>query len=380
MITLREVAETDIIPLAEFLAKNYSLNLVKAVPQITTKEFWVHRFEFWWNLNPAYTDQFPRGWVIEKDTSIVGFIGNIPVKFLIRGEVRIAAASNNWYVDPSIRGLYSLRLFNEFMKQKSASLLLFKKDIGSLMKILHKYKFEEYILPRYQKEYVFIIDKKKVGLIFFKFLFNNQRPKLSKLVEYYKRLGFLFFGYLYQKPVIRGSVSQGESFTTSTCSFCDDSFSRIWEPYLNSYDLSLSRDTSTLNWLYFSSVGLGERIVIQCRRSSDKTLAGYMVFDVQRLIPSNEGSLQLMDMCIEDDDPQILASLTSFAIEIGKQNKAALLVMWGNSRESEAYFRSTFTLRRTAQYHRYIRFPDPHDMNSGLNFSGNLCPTLIYPA
>ena len=51
-------------------------------------------FDLWWTSNPAYTPQIPRGWVLENDTTLVGFIGNIPVKFLVSGAGEIAAASN----------------------------------------------------------------------------------------------------------------------------------------------------------------------------------------------------------------------------------------------------------------------------------------------
>ena len=76
MIKVREVEDKDLIPLAEFLPKGFPY---------TTKEFWSPLFELWWTLNPAYTTEIPRGWILEKDRSIVGFIGNIPVRFLVGG-------------------------------------------------------------------------------------------------------------------------------------------------------------------------------------------------------------------------------------------------------------------------------------------------------
>ena len=370
MLTVREVEDKDIIPLAEFLPKGFPY---------TTKDFWLGLFDLWWTFNPAYTDQFPRGWILENDTSIVGFLGNIPIKMLICGVVRIAAASNSWYVDPSVRGIFSLRLLNEFMTQKSASILLFKKDDTSLMKILHNYKFEEYILPRNQKEYVYIIDKKKVGFIFLDFLLKFRIPRLSELSELYKKFGFLFFLYLYQKPVIRGDFLTDAPYISSLCTLCDDAFSKIWEPYLNACDLTLSRDTKTLNWLYFSSARLYKRLVIQCHRSRDKKLAGYMVFDIQRMKPSDEGIMYLMDMCIENSDPRVLASLTSYASEIGKQNNAVVLIVWANNPETEKYFSSMFIMRMTAKHYRHFRFSDPHEINSGRDNHGTVCLPMIYP-
>jgi hypothetical protein len=370
MLTIREVTDNDIISLAEFLPKGFPY---------TTKEYWLSLFEVWWDSNPAYGNKFPRGWVLEKNMSIIGFIGNIPVKFLINGEVKIAAASNSWYVVPSDRGIFSLKLFNEYLKQKSASLFLFKQDDELLLKILRKYAFEEYILPPSQKEYVYIIDKKKVLFIFKKFVFHKDMPRLSKLLEYTNRLGFLCLAYLYQKPLFQGAVLTEEDYTSSLCTWCDDSFSHIWDPYLNLYNTTLSRDTETLNWLYFSPGRLFKRVVIQCLRTHDKSLAGYMVFDVKRIKPSEEGTLQLIDICIQENDPKVIDSLLSFAIEIGKQNNTSLLVVWANSPKTEKHFHRTFTMRRTIKHYRHVRFSDSQKMNSDNRNRGNVCLPMIFP-
>lgn len=362
MLKVREVEDKDILPLAEFLPSGFPY---------TTKEFWLSLFEFWWTLNPAYSEYMPRGWVLEKDSSIAGFIGNIPVRFLVRGEVKIASASNSWYADPSVRGINSLRLFNEYLKQNYASLFLFKEeDDEPLMNILSRYKFEKYVLPASRKEYVYIIDKKKVNCVVSTFLFNNSLPKLSLIKEYSRRLGFVFFGYLYQKPIV-----PKELYTCSLCTSCDDSFQRLWETFLDPHDITLSRDPETLNWLYFSSGRTNKRFVIQCRRSGDNTLAGYMVFDLIQRLP-NMNNLKLMDVCIDNNDPRALESLISFAIHLGEQHDTALLILWANSPEAENHFRTTITMRRAAQHPRYLRFSDITEKNPD---NDHICLPMIYP-
>jgi len=371
MIKVREVEDKDLIPLAEFLPKGFPY---------TIKEFWPPLFELWWKLNPAYTPEFPRGWIIEKDRSIVGFIGNIPVRFLVGGTVRIASSSNSWYVDPSVRGIFSFILFNEYLKQKNASLFLFKgEDNTHIMNILSKYKFAEHILPLSQKEYVYIIDKKKINCIFKTYIVNNQFPKLSQILEYTKRVGFLLLGYLYQKPIIGGGAPDDETYVSSLCTSCDDAFLKMWEHSLDPCIATLSRDLETLNWLYFSSARLYKRMVIQCHRTLDKTLAGYMVFDLILTEGSEVGSMQLVDMCIENNDQQVMASITSYAIKLGKENNAALIILWANTPEAETYFRSTLPMRSTVQHYRYIRFSNTHKIESGRDNYDKVCMSDIYP-
>jgi hypothetical protein len=369
MIKVREVEDRDLVPLAEFLPRGFPL---------TTKDFWVEVFDFWWTSNPAYTPHIPKGWVLENDTTLVGFIGNIPVHFQVRGAMEIAAVSNSWYVDPSVRGIFSLRLFNEYLKQKNISLFLFKEeDDENVMNILHKYKFTEYILPSSRTEYAYIIDKTKVKFLVRKFLFTRRFPKMHELPEFFKRVGMFIGAYLYQKPVNRENSAAGQEYSTSLCTYCKEDFSRLWEPHQISCDVSLSRDTKTLNWLYFSSGIPNKRAVIQCHRLRDKTLAGYMVFDFKQSEMTNVVKMSLTDICIKDYDPRVLASLLSFAIDTGKQNNAAFLSVWSNSPEMETYFRSALTMRKAAKHYRYLRFSDPVKMSRDTH--GTVCVPLIYP-
>jgi hypothetical protein len=369
MIKIREVEDKDLISLSEFLPLGFPA---------TTKEFWIPQFNFWWTSNPAYNNKIPRGWVLEKDSIIVGFIGNIPLKVLVHGKESIAAACNSWYVDSSVRGIFSLMLFNEYLKQKNVCFFLFKQENESLTKILHKYKFKDYILPKSQKEYAYILDKKKVRIVIKKFLFTRKISKVSDLMNILKRLKPLFFAYLYQKPIIEESVLPKE-YISSLCTSCDDAFLGLWKPYLNSCDVALSHDKNTLKWLFFQSSKFNKRTVIQCHKSLDKTLAGYMVFDILQKEPSASGSMQLVDMCIKNNNPQTLKSIISFAIEMGKQNNIALLIVWANSREIEKFFQRTFTLRRDNRHYRYIKLSEIYEMNPDTDNYDNVCLPMIFP-
>jgi len=108
-------------------------------------------------------------------------------------------------------------------------------------------------------------------------------------------------------------------------------------------------------------------------------MAGYIVFDIERRKTSEAGSMRLMEMHIEDTDPRVLSSLNSCAIEIGKQNNSALLVVWAKSPESEAYFRSTVFIRKTIRYYRYFKFSENPDLCSVREHRGKGCSSLIYP-
>lgn len=361
MITLRAVESEDIVPLAETLPKGF---------QNTIKETWLQRFENWWTLNPVFTSEFPRGWILEEDGKIVGFIGNIPIKFDIHGETKIAAATAAWYVDPSVRGMTSMRLFNAYLNQSNVALFLFKTEKKDLRKVVLKYGFKQYSCLSQPLEYLYIINRLQYihpvnfGFILLKYFRNEHMNKFNGFSELLKKMGTFTYSYLFQKPLnnIR-DLSEG-LYTSSLCTCCDDSFTQLWVPHLKSFNVAMSRDKATLNWLYFIAGRRYNRKVIQCRRTSDNSLVGYMVFDFLPWHASGGGAMKLMDMCIMNNNQQILASLISFAIEVGKQNRAPILLLWGDSLDVDIFLRKRLHIKLPAEYLSYIRFSEEVEKNS----------------
>jgi hypothetical protein len=104
-----------------------------------------------------------------------------------------------------------------------------------------------------------------------------------------------------------------------------------------------------------------------------------MVFDIIQKKTSDVGSMHLMDMCIEKNNPQVLASLISYAIGFGKHNNAALLILWAKGPETEKFFHNSITMRRTSKHYRYIRFSDTPDIKSYRDNYDSVCLPMIYP-
>jgi hypothetical protein len=369
MVAIREVSDKDLSRLAEYLPTQ---------PRFlrTTKEVWKRRFEIWWDKNPAFTSQLPRGWVLENETSFMGFIGNIPVKFLMSGEEKTAVAAMTYYVDPSVRGFISISLLLEFLKQKNASLYLFNTDKEDLMKLLNKNKFKKFILPRFQTKYYRVLQPSRIIPVLIRLGILKRFKNFPSLCEILKEMGSFMRGFLAQKPLARLSPSEEKKYATSLCTSCDDSFFKIWGSSLNRCDITMSRDTQTLNWLYFSSIEPSQRVVIQCRRTRDNSLAGYMVFDLQRTTPSETAFMRLMDLCIERNDREVYISLLQFAAKTGKQNNAAVLELWALDEETETYLQNNFTIRRAAQHHNFYRFTGIPEVQAE---SLTICPSMIAP-
>src|SRR2546428_7388662 len=83
--------------LASFMA---SFPAVRA----SSKASWRSRLRAWWDLNPAFDESMPRGWVVRDDGKIGVFFGSLPLKLQVGGRARQAFAALYWRVLPAYRG------------------------------------------------------------------------------------------------------------------------------------------------------------------------------------------------------------------------------------------------------------------------------------
>ena len=112
---LREARFDDYAQIAALAAK-FDLN---------TEDYsaWTHL----WAGNPANREikgAFPIGWVLENaDDGIVGYLGNIPMAYELRGQRFLAATTRAWVVDKPYRA-YSPMLLATYFQQKNVDLFL----------------------------------------------------------------------------------------------------------------------------------------------------------------------------------------------------------------------------------------------------------------
>lgn len=117
---------------------------------------WLKRLRFYWDLNPHFSPEAPRGWALVKDAKIRGFIGAINGEFQatvggLRKFIPVLSATT-WRVDSECRG-ESMHLFMRYMQGKKDHLLVDTTPTPSVEKILNTFKFEgpflshNYLIP-----------------------------------------------------------------------------------------------------------------------------------------------------------------------------------------------------------------------------------------
>ena len=105
MIT-REVRFEDELLISELLTRN---GLISNHSERTWNRLWSN--------NPAYFEKWPLGWVLEENNKIMGYMGNIPLRYYMNGRLIKVACGHGYAVDPEARS-YSLKLLASFFSQK----------------------------------------------------------------------------------------------------------------------------------------------------------------------------------------------------------------------------------------------------------------------
>ena len=98
MPEISHVSLTDYAALSTFLADFPG-------DESGSADSWLRRMHTWWDLNPAFDEDFARGWLLREQGKIVGFLGSIPWKFQLGGRETTVFAGTTWRVLPEYRGM-----------------------------------------------------------------------------------------------------------------------------------------------------------------------------------------------------------------------------------------------------------------------------------
>jgi hypothetical protein len=336
--------------LADFLSEGFPSR---------SSEGWRTLFNAFWLENPAWQPHIPRGWILENESAeILGFIGNIPIPYLIRGTRVRAAASAAWYVKPPWRGIYSLKLMGAFLNQKDVDIFLSTTPSDNVIEILKKLGFGCHPLPYHQTEYLLIVNWKQS----FDFILSSLFRSIPRPLFQFLRIALypLKFVYVPFSPISRkwASPRQGK-YDFTLCRQCDDSFTRLWEACRATDTMTLHRDAETLNWLFFSKITSGKRHVFKCTHKENGRLVGYFVYDVKAISDLKLNISELRDIFVPDASGEIMLELLRFSIQWARRQDAALIKIWANDAEMYSLLARNIKIRKPAHFPYFYKFAKP---------------------
>jgi hypothetical protein len=247
-----EVSREDYEKLAKYLA---------AFPEDQSQSSlsWLSRMHAWWDLNPAFEDSFARGWFLQDDGKIVGFLGSIPRKFQLGGNETTIFAGTTWRVLPEFRGM-SVALKRRQMDEHRDALHFSTTPTAEVARMLELLGYATFNRgPRDGNHSAIILNFEKVLRT------RLQRATLGEMLA--KRLAPVLGAI--QSRLIR-NLKHCRHSNVRVFESAGKEFDDLWKRTRLRYANTSIRTADAINWYCFSS------------QVFEKTLLGY--FEGHRLV------------------------------------------------------------------------------------------------
>jgi hypothetical protein len=268
-------------------------------------------YENWerlWRSNPALQGReqpLPLGWVLESESRVVGYLGNIASQYRFRGRTLTAVTGHGLVVEPEHRAL-SITLNAAFYRQKSVDLYLSTTAIEVVGKIARIFKADKLPQPDYEVLFWVLRPSAFASNLMEKLQLSAALSGAGRVLASSAITADSFLRF--RRPRPRRSEFAVRKISVAEIS---SDFEVLWSSKLAENNLLLAdRDPSTLRW-HFGTPGDEGATCVYCVFSvgAATKLLGYVVL---RTDPPNSSGLRkttVADLLALKDDPAVLTDL-----------------------------------------------------------------------
>ena len=277
-----------------------------------------------WDENPAMKglgedSEFARGWVIEQDGVVLGYLANVFQQYCYRGKLLTAATASSFIVAQEARG-FALNLAITFAGQRGVDLLLNTTAAAHVSEIFRFIKFKRMPQPGYGSIYYWIADGK--GFI------ASGLQKLGVPRGVSNVIGFVAGPFLEIVDRFRGRslVSQPSprlTYEMKELDDIDDEIADLWKELCERGDqLTIARSPETIRWQL--SIRDDSHAVLICARK-DERLVGYAA--IVRAIKPRLGLVmyRLVDLLARNNESLVLDGLLRTAFDHARREGGHIL-------------------------------------------------------
>jgi hypothetical protein len=285
-------------------------------------------FENWerlWRHNPALTHQNsdrPIGWVLEADSAVVGYMGNISLQYRYGAAALTAVASHGLVVEPPYRAA-GVSLVAAFYRQKSVDLYLVTTAIPSVGKIAKAFKSDALPQADYETVLFWILKSHPFALEMMNKL--ELKPALARMGSAAASLAIGMDKLLRRRwPTGRSTLVVSEIKVNE---INQDEFQSLWMKKVSDDPrLFADRSPDALRWHFDVPGDRGRARVLCCRKNQE--LLGYAVL---RHDPQPNGTQKSLvaDILAKQDDPEVVRSLVIAAYDDAKRAGSYILEVLG---------------------------------------------------
>lgn len=266
--------------------------------EVRDESFWSKRLSLWWDLNPAFDETIPRGWIVSDENAVKGFFGNIPTRVQLAGNIVTAFNATTWRVAPECRN-YSLSLFYQAVRAARDSIFFNTTPSDDVIKILDVYKFR--LLPHAEnsQKSVIVVNPKRLAESRVRGRFRSAVLALA---------GAPVAGALQILRLRFGQMPAGVE--VRELAGADGVFDELWLRTRHLYANTNVRFAGAVQWQCFASPEF-RKLLFGC--FAGDRLAGYII--ARARIREELNVLRAVDVWLDPDQPFALPSLLRFVQE-----------------------------------------------------------------
>ena len=272
---------------------------------------------------PLAKNPLPKGWVMEVQGRVVGYLGSIPLRYHYGSTPLLAATASGFAVEPAYRA-FSIGLVASFYRQKGVDLFLNTTAIESVGRLAQAFQAEALPQDDYDNVLFWILDAgcfldviaKKVGVDGNVGTVGRTLGTLAVRAEQMLRQ--------------RGPRTTGKEFrvTQTGVAAIGGDFEEIWQRRLAGRPCLLAdRDQTQLRWHFTIPGSVEAAVVLRCER--DGYLLGYAVVRVDTQKETGLRRALLADLLVENDIPEAIKSLVAAAHDLAKAAGCHVLEVLG---------------------------------------------------
>lgn len=291
-----------------------------------------------WVENPALREpgaKLKKGWVLEHNSEIVGFLCNVAQTYTLEGRVLRAAVASALVVRLDFRG-EALKLVMAYVRQGDVDLLLNTTAGPETAKIFEYLKFVPLPQSGFQRSFYWVLRARP--FVTSALLRMSSRPFASLVGGGVLSPAFAAFNRIrVQRP--RGRRGS-PAIEVRRSDGIGPEFDELWQSKTAHSDtLWATRDSSTLQW-HFSADNKEHAPVMICAHDAGR-LTGYMAVVRQDTSNLRLNRARVADLFVVDDDAATIEALLGTACDVARAGGASMLEAIGFPERIQRVFRAS---------------------------------------
>lgn len=303
-----------------------------------------------WGSNPESNEKIPMGWVIACNNMIVGYLGNVPLKYYVGVEPVVAVAARGWAVAQEYRQ-YSLLLLAKYISQKNVDILLNSSSNLSTFHIFRGLGCMVAPVDIFSKIVFWVIDSKNFTHLALEKIGSSKLWNLLKIPIRICFFSITLFNYFFIniKLIVLKNFNPRVEIRRVLPSQINEEFEQLWRRKIEqSTSFIADRSKIKLNW-YFTRKNDS---VVLLGFYKEGVLMGYSAFLSTQILKTNYSKMQLLDFLVLDDCPKFWDFMVCEGYRLAKSRNTLMLEMMPISPEFKRAAQVSGALRRS-------HFPTP---------------------